>query len=489
MAPSARGMGSIQRRMLRSLTVVLLALVVLTSVVTYLVAYSAANDAYDHSLLDPVMDIVQNVRVGSGGSTLKLTRREQEALMFDGSDRVFFQVRDPVGVWFAGGTRDIPAPPAALVRRVPMFYSATVDGAPVRICALLTDDGVQIFVAETTRKRDRLALEIILMQLIPTLLVVVVAFVLVWLGVSHGLAPLRRLGNELQQRSPSDLQPFEEAQVPTEVRPAIVALNRLFQRIRETSESQRRFLADAAHQLRTPVAGLQMQLELELREPMSDGLRVALGKMRDAVLRTGRVTNRLLALARAEQLSQDPQRLAPIDLRALSERIGAQWVPTAIAHGIDLGFDLAGAEVVGDEALLGEMVGNLIDNALRYTPRGGTVTVRCGQACGRPFVGVEDSGIGVPEDEREKVFQRFYRGRRAAGEGSGLGLSIVKEGADRHEAAVAIGTAASGVGTYVTVVFGSPPGSAQTTAAPSGQQDARAGVVATQPVLVSTGEA
>lgn len=488
MVPSGRAMGSIQRRLLWSLTGVLLALVLLTSVVTYLVAYSAANDAYDHSLLDPVMDIVQHVRVDLAGSTLKLTRREQEALMFDGSDRVFFQVRDPNGAWFAGGTRDIPAPPDTLVPRVPFFYSATVDGAPVRICALLTDAGVQIFVAETTKKRDRLAIEIILMQLIPTLLVVAVAFVLVWLGVSHGLGPLRRLGNELQQRSPSDLQPFEETQVPTEVRPAVVALNRLFQRIRETSESQRRFLADAAHQLRTPLAGLQMQLELELREPMSERLRIALGKMRDAVLRTGRVTNRLLALARAEQLSQDPQRFAPIDLRALSERIGAQWVPAAIARGIDLGFDLAGADVVGDEGLLGEMLGNLIDNSLRYTPRGGTVTVRCGQACGRPFIGVEDSGIGVPEDEREKVFQRFYRGKRVGGDGSGLGLSIVKEGADRHEAAVAIGTPASGVGTYVTVVFGSPSAAAQTTPPPV-SQDARAGSIPAQPVLVGTGEA
>ncbi|MGE5087887.1 MAG: sensor histidine kinase [Candidatus Levyibacteriota bacterium] len=480
-------MGSIQRRMLWSLTGVLLTLVFLTSIVTYLVAYSAANDAYDHSLLDPVMDIVQNVSVDSGRPTLKLTRREQEALMFDGSDRVLFQVRDREGNWFAGGSRNLPAPPAALVPRVPLFYSADVDGSPVRICALLTDAGIQIFVAETTRKRDRLAIEIILMQLIPTLLVVAVAFVLVWIGVSHGLAPLRRLGNELQQRSPSDLEPFEESVVPTEVRPAVVALNRLFHRIRETSESQRRFLADAAHQLRTPLAGLQMQLELELREPMSERLRIALGKMRDAVLRTGRVTNRLLALARAEQLNQDSQRLAPVDLRALSERIGAQWVPAAIAHGIDLGFDLAGADIVGDEALLGEMLGNLIDNALRYTPRGGTVTVRCGQACGRPFIGVEDSGIGVPDDEREKVFMRFYRGKRVGGDGSGLGLSIVKEGADRHEAAVTIGTPASGSGTYVTIVFGASSGVAQTGPS-SGGQDVRPGGVVAQPALIGTGE-
>ena len=177
-----------------------------------------------------------------------------------------------------------------------------------------TDDGFEVYVGETTNKRDRLVWEIILAGLVPSLLVVVVAVGLVWFGVSHGLAPLRKLRNELTQRSPNDLHAVDESHAPSEVRPAIIALNRLFQRIRETSESQRRFLADAAHQLRTPLAGLQMQLELTLRESNPESLRAALGKMRDAVLRTGKVTNRLLALARAEQASPDPRHFARVDL-------------------------------------------------------------------------------------------------------------------------------------------------------------------------------
>lgn len=468
--PSARDAGSIQARLLTVLMVSLAGLLVLCGAVTWFVAYRVANDAYDHALLDPLMDIVQNVRQGPDGPMLAMGRREQEALLFDGSDRVFFQVRDRGGKWFAGGTRDLPAPPEPLAPRVPAFYSATVAGNAVRICAMLTDGGFEVYVAETTNKRDRMVWEVILTGLVPSLLVVLVAVGLVWLGVSHGLAPLRRLRNELQQRSPNDLRPIDESHAPSEVRFAIIALNRLFQRIHETSESQRRFLADAAHQLRTPLAGLQMQLELELREADSERLGATLRKMRDAVLRTGKLTNRLLALARAEQASPDPQSFGPVDLCALAERVGAQWIPRAIACNRDLGFDLGAATVHGDETLLAEMLDILVDNALRYTPAGGTVTVRCGVDSESPYFGVEDNGIGIPEAEREKVLQRFYRGAGVGGEGSGLGLAIVKEGADRQGAKVSIARPASGVGTFVSVRFpcdcfgkatGLPPAAAQ----------------------------
>jgi two-component system sensor histidine kinase TctE len=446
-------LGSIQARLFRFLMISLLGVLILSGLATWFVAYRVANEAYDHGLLDPVMNIVQNVRQGPGGPSLTLSPREQEALLFDGSDRVFFQVRSSSGQWFAGGTRDLPAPPEPLVPRVPTFYSAGVGDAAVRICALLTPDGFEVYVAETTNKRNRLVWEVMLAGLVPSLMVAVVAVALVWLGVSHGLAPLHRLRNELQQRSPHDLHPVDESRAPSEVRPAILALNRLLQRVHETSQSQRRFLADAAHQLRTPLAGLQMQLELELRESNSPSLRATLIKMRDAVLRTGKVTNRLLALARAEQASTDRRDLAQVDLHALVERVGAEWIATAIARNIDLGFELEPATVAGDEALLAEMLDNLVDNALRYTPAGGSVTLRCGVLAGDAYFGVDDTGIGIPSAERERVFERFYRAVGAVGEGTGLGLAIVKEGADMHGASVTIATSASGSGTFVCVTF------------------------------------
>jgi two-component system sensor histidine kinase TctE len=452
----ATNAGSIQARLLKVLMVSLVALLLLSGSVTWFVAYRVANDAYDHALLDPLMDIVQNVRQGADGPTLSLSPREQAALLFDGSDRVFFQVRGPAGKWFAGGARDIPEAPERLVPRAPVFYSANVTQSAVRIAAMRTDGGFEVYVAETTNKRDRLVWEIILTSVVPLLLVVVVAVALVWFGVSHGLAPLRKLRSELSQRSPNDLRAVDESHAPAEVRPAIVALNRLFQRIRETSESQRRFLADAAHQLRTPLAGLQMQLELGLRESQSDADRATLAKMRDAVLRTGTLTNRLLALARAEQAVQDRHEFRVVDLPAMCEHVGSQWIARAVDRNIDLGFELGVARVDGDEALLADMLDNLIDNALRYTRPGGAVTVRCGTDGAGVFLGVEDNGIGIPEGERARVFERFYRGEGVGGDGSGLGLAIVKEGATRHEAAVNIGVPPSGAGTYVRITFARP---------------------------------
>ena len=207
-----------------------------------------ANEAYDHALLDPVMDIVQNVREDQDGPSLTLSPREQEVLLFDGSDRVFFQVRSPSGQWFAGGTRDLPAPPEPLTPRVPSFYSASVGDAPVRICAFLTSEGFEVYVAETrTSVIDCLGSHP--GRTVPSLMVSVVAVALVRLGVSHGLAPLRkpqRASTAFTQRPSTRRQSY----APSEVRPAIIALNRLPQRIHETSQSQRRFLADAAHQLR-----------------------------------------------------------------------------------------------------------------------------------------------------------------------------------------------------------------------------------------------
>jgi two-component system sensor histidine kinase TctE len=448
-----REAGSLQARLLRVLMVSLVALLLLSAGVTWFVAFRVANDAYDHGLLDPMMDIVQNVREGPLGPSLALSPREQEALLFDGSDRVFFGIRDARGRWFSGGVQDIPRPSANLSPRKPQFYSATVNDADVRIAAMVTDAGFEVYVAETTNKRDRLVWEVILAGLVPSLLVVVVAVALVWFGVSHGLSPLRRLHDELAQRSPNDLRDVDLSHAPAEVRPAIVALNRLLLRIRETSEAQRRFLADAAHQLRTPLAGLQMQLELELRASTSPSLRATLAKMRDAVLRTGNFTNRLLALARAEQSAPAARHDSPIDLGELAERVGAQWIAPALDRGIDLGFDLSPAAVQGDPLLLADMLQNLIDNAVRYTGSGGVITVSSGEDVGDAWHAVEANGIGIPVSERTRVFERFYRGAAAGGDGCGLGLAIVKEGAERHRATVTIDDAPGGRGTLVRVHF------------------------------------
>src|SRR5947207_3445855 len=225
---------------------------------------------------------------------------------------------------------------------------------------------------------------------------------------------------------------------PVEIAPAIEALNRLLAQLRESNEMQQRFLANAAHQLRTPLAGLQMHLELLLRRDLSPEVREEIAGMHVATVRAGHLANQLLALAKAEASMDDSGRLATVDLHGVADHVVQEWVQRAIARDIDLGFVLEHATVAGNAALLGELLDNLLDNALRYTPRGGSVTVRCGSELGSPYLSVEDNGPGIPESAHGRVFERFYRIQGTPGDGAGLGLAIVKEVALRHHGALRI---------------------------------------------------
>jgi two-component system sensor histidine kinase TctE len=306
---------------------------------------------------------------------------------------------------------------------------------------LRTDNGFSVQVGETLHKRRRLIWEILAAELVPTLLIAFAAVTLAWTGVKHGIAPLARIRGELLGRGPSDLRPLDETSTPLEIAPAIKALNNLLGRIRESSAVQQRFLANAAHQLRTPLAGLQMHLELLLRGDLVAEARAEIESMHIATMRASHLATQLLVLARAEASGADGRNAERFDLRQVAGAVVQQWVPRAIARNIDLGFVLDSAIVSGNPLLMTELLNNLIDNALRYTPPGGAVTVRCGVDAGNPSLSVEDNGVGIPIEARDKVFERFYRVDGTSGEGAGLGLAIVKEVADRHNGVVSVQSA------------------------------------------------
>ena len=233
----------------------------------------------------------------------------------------------------------------------------------------------------------------------------------------------------------------------------VVAFNTLLQRVREKSAAQRRFMTNAAHQLRTPLAGLQMHLELLLQRELGDEIHGQVEGMHAATIRTARTVNQFLSLAKAETASESGTSLMPVDLRSIGEDAARQGVPVSMLMGVDLGFVLSTARIQGDRLVLPELLNNLIDNALRYTPRRGSVTVRTGEVDNFAFVEVEDSGPGIAEPERSKVVERFYRVPDTAGEGSGLGLAIVKEIADYHQASLEIESGAESVGVRIRVKF------------------------------------
>ena len=431
----------------------LLLLVAAGSFVAYRLALNAANKAYDSALLDPALAIASHLRRSGTQLELDLPSIAIEALRIDTEDRVYYQVLGPGGELIAGTPR-LPAPPERLSPGEHIYYDAKLEGERVRIAAraVQVETGTAIVqVAETLIKRDKLVLELLVASTVPQVLIAFAAVALLWLGIGQGLRPLDRLRGEIAARSPRDLRPVSELDKPREVRPLIAALNQLLSRLNAAIESRQRFIANAAHQLRTPLAGLKTHAELARREPSTSELRSLLDMIAGETTRTSHLVNQLLTLARAEP--GEAQSGQPVNLHEIVGRDVRDWVQRAVAKNIDLGFELEDAWTLGEPLLLRELAANLLDNALAYTQEGGSVTVRTAVRNGEAVLEVEDNGPGIPEAEREKVFERFYRVPATGGEGCGLGLSIVSEIAGRHNARIDLGVPAAGRGTLIRVIF------------------------------------
>ena len=280
-----------------------------------------------------------------------------------------------------------------------------------------------------------------------------ITLVLVWFGIQLGLRPMRKLREEIARRSALDLRPIDESSVPREIAPVVVTLNRLFQMLRTSVQSQQQFIANTAHQLRTPITGMQAQLDILAAEPAAAPIKSRLATLQEAIRQLAHSANQLLTLARADPAINVASKNQAVSLKTIAEEVIAKFFDRALLARIDLGADVQPATVVADPSLLDDMLSNLVDNALKYTPSGGTVTVTTGERGGRAFVAVEDSGPGIPVSERERVKQRFYRLPNSPGHGSGLGLAIVAEVAGLYGASLVIESGAGGAGTRASLQF------------------------------------
>ena len=335
-------------------------------------------------------------------------------------------------------------------------YDGLFNGDPVRV-AVYRPVGMPVVVqvAETVTKRDVLAFEIIASMLVPLVALIALATVGVWIGVARGLRPLTRLADQLRDRSPQDLRPLDATSAPSEMQPVVGALNGLLARVDQMLSSQQRFIADAAHQLRTPIAGLKTQAEMALRTRDPDALRGSLDNIVAATARMGSLVARLLALARAEPDSHEAVMRQTMDLEQLARTITTDAIPRALEAGIDLGF--ASPEhaitIEGDSILLRELMGNLLDNSLRYCPPGTEVTLEVAANDDGATISVTDDGPGVPPQEHERVFERFHRLADSTIPGSGLGLAIVREVARAHGGRAFMESGPDGRGTRVIVTL------------------------------------
>ena len=441
---------------------------------TWLVAQSIAGKPFDRALEYNVQALSQLVSVQNQRAAFNLPQPARELLRADDSDLVYYQVLGPHSE-FLSGERDFPHPPeeeSPVVGEV-RLRNDEMRGLDVRVAYtwvrldVLGTVPCLIQVAETREKRSVLATEIIKGVMLPQLVILPIAVLLVWLALVRGIKPLSQLEERIRARRPDDLSPLDDKAVPLEVAPLVQSVNDLLTRLKDSIATQKRFLADAAHQLKTPLAGLRMQADLAQREAFNEEeLKQSLQQIGRSSIRATHTVNQLLALARAEGGGQ-ALALQPCDLaRIVMDAIQDSVARTMEKH-IDLGYDgpdpeTSGVQLAGNPTLLKELVRNLLDNAISYTPSSveipGVVTAR---VLADPFghalvLQVEDSGPGIPEAEHDLVFQPFYRALGTNVDGSGLGLSIVREIARQHNAEVTIEDAHAGhtpPGTRVTVRF------------------------------------
>lgn len=450
-------MRTIRQRLLLLLLPALALLMLLGGVADYWIAVATTRNAYDQALASAALAAAASLRSEDGQWQVGAAQHAAVTRRADADGSRLYSITGPAGELIAG----TPQLPAALTEIAGSgdnvsFRDADYQGQKLRVASVRTDTdrgAVTVTVAETLQRRASTQRVMLFGKLLVDFAELDVTLLLISIAVYFGLRPLSRLGEQVEQHSNSTLARFTEADAPGELRPLILALNHLLELRHEAALSQRRFVADAAHQMRTPVTGLLAQLELLLQMPAAVAMRGELQAINRGVQQLAHTANQLLALARAEPVAALGESFKAVPLRPLVEHLVERNLDRAVNAGLDLGADAQAAQVTGDAWLLEDLLGNLIDNALKYTPSGGHVTVRSGVEDSHPFLEVEDDGPGIAESERLRVRERFYRLPGAPGSGCGLGLAIVDEIARAHDASFTIGVPPAGRGTRMRIRF------------------------------------
>lgn len=456
---------SLKRQLLLWLLLPQLVLWLTGSALAYRLAMAYAEKAIDQSLTQSVRALSRQVKPLGSGLLVDFPRAAQDIIEQDPQDRVTYMVSSPPGSFLLGNGK-LPGPPddTPVSYNDTMLYNVVTDGKPMRVASVdvafgdgPTPQRLRVQVAKSLALQQTIARELVRDMLVPLLLLGAVLSFLVWAGIARGLQPLQRLESQLANRSAASLSAIALTQAPQEVHAIATTLNQLLTTLQRSLSQEKRFLNDAAHQLRTPLAGLISQTELALQETDPAALRERLRKVHTGAVRSAHLVHQLLSLARTEA----EVALLPIDAAALAREVAREWTPRALAAGVDLGFEgLDHLSVAADKLLLREALSNLIDNALRYAGRGSTVTLRATRTDTASVLEVEDNGPGLSEAEIQRVFERFWRASELPG-GCGLGLAIVAEIAQRHKG-TAVAERVMPQGLRIGLRFPTRPDTAQT---------------------------
>jgi two-component system, OmpR family, sensor histidine kinase TctE len=430
--------------LIRRLVTALAAIGVLGVIAAYPLGGSYADLVYDRALFDDVATMAERVDASNGALHLNLSPVGEKLLLSDHAN-VRYRVIDLRNGRVVEGNGDLGAwarEPTGIGE--PYYRNIVVGNSRYRVAYtrhLVDPDDIPVLVevGETLNKREQIRRQVVGGMVLLIGAMVAAAAVLVWKGVADELAPLRTLEEEAASRSGTNLTPLDTGRAPEEVRGFLEAINRMMARLAEAIESQRSFTANAAHQLRTPLAGVQLQAQMALKHAAPEPVKASLQEIEASTIRATHVLEQLLTLSKAEarELLKNGER---VDLADVSRRVIESYLPEAIRKDIDIGYEglESGADVSGSEVLLSELLGNLIDNSIRYGRAGGRVTVTTARVSDSIVLTVIDDGPGIPGEERSRVFQRFVHADSSARGGAGLGLAIVREIAERYAAKLSL---------------------------------------------------
>ena len=447
---------SLRKGILFRLIIPLLVFVALETILSYFVTLHHVDKTYDRWLVDSARSLAQEIKVKDDNVSIEFPLAALEILKWDDADKTYFKINSAEKGLLAG---DSFVPEAAgTADAKPIFFNAEIRGEPVRVVSMPvskpeTQTRFYVHVAETLNKRRDMMLDILLSDLIPQLILVLFACFYLFSGLKKGLQPLHKLADEIANRSPRDLSPIAEAYVFLEVRTLTDTINNLLERLSGAIVAQQRFIANAAHQLRTPLAGLVVQAERALREQDLDAMKPALLQMQNSADRLSHTVTQLLILAKSGPVD-GMNELQATNLYEVVKTTCIDWAPKALSRQIELSLECSEPllYIRGDPVLLRELLANLLDNSITYGHSNGAIVVKLNR-WPVPSLSVEDDGPGIPDSETNKIFERFYRIPDSPGNGCGLGLAIVKEIADLHHARVELNRMNDSGGTRIAVIF------------------------------------
>ncbi|MDC9728924.1 MAG: sensor histidine kinase N-terminal domain-containing protein [Methyloprofundus sp.] len=434
---------SLQRIIIIRLLIPVICFLLIETTVSYWVTIHYVDKTHDSALLESAQSLKQEIKIHDGKIYAELSQNALEIFTWNTADKTYFKVTSKhQGV--IAGNKDLPTPKLYDADwSQPIFSNKHFNKQDIHIVSIRVKnknlpEPVYIHVAETIKQRNAMTTDILLADLVPQLLFTLLISLYLFKGVIRGLSPLHHLTDQLAQRSPNNLSPLTESHVVTEVSALTNTINQLLARLSEASATQQRFISNAAHQLRTPLAGLKLQSEVALRAQDIDSIKPSLQQMQNSTDRLTHLITQLLTLARSSPIENNHP-LEHLDLHQLVREVCINWVPVALKKNQDLSFDAPEQEIWirGDAVLLKELLTNLIDNAIIYSPESSAIMVKLltGE---QPCLMIEDNGPGIPLAEQAHIFERFYRIQGNQGIGCGLGLAIVKEIVDLHHAHIQI---------------------------------------------------